>query len=530
MDEQNTNETLLPPQGPLDSGHRDKESEEGEPKRRENREKKRMSGWAFVSAFLVGINALLILFINPYIALLIACAGIWFAIKAIKKINASDNRLSGKRVAVGAIIFQAVVFAGQAYWRIDAPPIPNDYTIADLKSAPSEFDETYHLLLSLADPNEKNPGAPGIGLTAEDVNLLKEVKRCFKGEDFESIYAAIDANSENILRLWAKANKGRDIIERLLSYDQIADLSEPVFDFDTEHYANLRNIIYIYNAHICLQCRKHNFDEATNELLKLNELNQKLNTNARSMIAKLVYMGFAALNIQTANFIANHPATPAHCIEAMGITFQGLSEEQTSMRNQMVFEYLLTKGALELVCEEAIKELDMPLTSNERVRNLFKETFNRSMLKYNSTLRLSRNLHDRWLAYEEGRERTEDDEFDVWPAVYPDLPVEIDANGKMPRYYFVYNPIGSLLLGILLPAYEKVFQVRSKLIVHDDLLQIVLNKRLGNPYSLEAHDFSEQYIIDCEKEKIFSPGPDGENYTDDDIYLLINPRELGFEE
>ncbi len=507
------------------------ESGELRPGQQEKRRRKKLSGWALISSFLVGINTLLILFINPYIALLIACAGIWFAIKAIKEINASDNKLSGKRMAVGAIIFQAVVFVAQAYWRIDAPPIPDDYTMADLKSAPSEFNETYHLLLSLADPNEEAPGAPGIGFTAEDVNILKAVRRCFRGDDFESIYASIDANSENILSLWTKANKGRDVIERLLTYEQIADLSEPHFDFESnpKFYANLRNMIHLYEAYIRLQCRNNNFAEAADELSKLNELNQKLNVNTRSTIAKLVYIAFAALNIQTAGFIANYPGVPIHYIEGLADSFDGLSNEQTSMRNPIIFEYLMIGNVLEGISEYAFTEEKVPFAENPYVRELLKRRFNRSVLKYNSTLRLYRNYTDGWITFDAGNERSEEDNLSVWPAVYPDLPVEIDPNGKLPRYYFVYNPIGSLLLGILLPAYERVFQVRSKLIVHADLLQIVLNKRLGNPYSLKAHDFSEEYIVDCEGEKIFSPGPDGESYTDDDIYLLISPKVLGLE-
>jgi hypothetical protein len=507
--------------GPLygDGGPDESQSESKE------KRKKRVSGWVYISSFLIGINAILFMFINPYVALLLACAGILAAIRAIKKIDASGKKLLGRRVAVGAIISQAIIFAAQAFWRIDAPPIPNDYTIADLKSAPSEFNESYAVLLSLADPNEYDPGAPGIGLTAEDVKILDEVNRCFEGENFESIYAAIDANSGNIVRIWDRAVRGREIVEKLIGYDKIADLAEPSFEYDVNYHTNLRNMVWIYKAYICLQCREHNFDEATNELIKLNELNQKLNIYSRTLIGKLVYMGFAAVNIQTANFIVNHPGTPGHCVEQLADTFQRLSEEQASMRNQIIFEYLMTKGFFEKLYEDAVEEQDMPLMNNEYVRSMYKKSFNRSLLKYNSTLRLSRNFHDRWLAYDEGRERTEDDEYDVWPGVYLNLPVEIDANGKVSKYYFFYNPIGALMAEIMMPMYDKVFQVRSKYMVHSDLLQIVLNRKLGRVYSVKARDFSEEYVIDLEKGRVLSPGPDGVDYTEDDIYLLINPRE-----
>ena len=243
------------------------------------------------------------------------------------------------------------------------------------------------------------------------------------------------------------------------------------------------------------------------------------------MLERLVYIAFGAFNIQTANFIVNHPGTPAHCVEQLADSFEGLSEEQTSMRNQIISEYLMTKGFFEKFYEDAVEEQDMPLMNNEHVRSIYKQSFNRSLLKYNSTLRLFRNVHDRWLAYDAGRERAEDDEFNVWSGVYPNLPVKIDANGKVPKYYFFYNPIGSLMAEIIMPAYDKVFKIRSKYMVHSDLLQIVLNRKLGRVYSVKARDFSEEYVIDLEKGRVLSPGPDGVNYTEDDIYLLINPRE-----
>ena len=64
--------------------------------------------------------------------------------------------------------------------------------------------------------------------------------------------------------------------------------------------------------------------------------------------------------------------------------------------------------------------------------------------------------------------------------------------------------------------------------VQDDLLQIVLNKRLGKDVSLKARAYSDEYIVDVENRKILSPGPDGKVGTKDDIELAINPQVLGW--
>ena len=149
-----------------------------------------------------------------------------------------------------------------------------------------------------------------------------------------------------------------------------------------------------------------------------------------------------------------------------------------------------------------------------------------SPLKLNSSLRALRNCFDRWIAAEENRRNIE--EFSVWPAIYPDLTVAIDPNGNYPWYYTAYNPLGSLLIGVLTPAFERFFQIKMKVQIHSDLLQIVLNKRLGKDINLKARAYGDEYIIDVENKKIFSPGPDGIPHNDDDIKLIINPEVLNF--
>ena len=64
--------------------------------------------------------------------------------------------------------------------------------------------------------------------------------------------------------------------------------------------------------------------------------------------------------------------------------------------------------------------------------------------------------------------------------------------------------------------------------IQDDLLQVVLSKRLGKDVSLKARTYSDEYIVDVETRKIYSPGPDGKSNTKDDIFLRINPEVLGW--
>jgi hypothetical protein len=76
--------------------------------------------------------------------------------------------------------------------------------------------------------------------------------------------------------------------------------------------------------------------------------------------------------------------------------------------------------------------------------------------------------------------------------------------------------------------YNKDMKQNPRTRIYDDLLQIVLNKRLGKDVYLKARAFSDEYIVDVENRKILSPGEDGKAGTKDDISLPINPEVLGW--
>ncbi|GAH11265.1 unnamed protein product, partial [marine sediment metagenome] len=125
------------------------------------------------------------------------------------------------------------------------------------------------------------------------------------------------------------------------------------------------------------------------------------------------------------------------------------------------------------------------------------------------------------------RERKEQ-QFSVWPSIYPDcMPKTVETlDGDLAWQYKYYNPGGCLLTGLFTLNFGRMVKFETKIKVQDDLLQIVLNKRLGNEVSLKARAYSDEYIIDTEKKIIFSPGPDGKADTKDDIKLIINPEVL----
>ena len=395
-----------------------------------------------------------------------------------------------------------------SYLCIDAAPILNDYTLKDLKSAAPKYSETFNLLHNLSDKKHQNTGY-AIGFSKEDLERVEKINNIFKQDDLQDISRQLQENEEDIFLLWEKAQKGRDIFTQLNSFPEIADLTKPKLEIDIHYLANIRYLAYVYHSYIRLQSIKGNHKTAINELIRFDSLFKKVNMYAHNTLIKLVCIACFALDIKTANFIINKPETPTESLLAIKEHIIPFTNEQTSFRNSLMFEYLVYKN-------ETIK------VSN--TKGLRRPYF--SPLKLNSSLRLYRNIIDKWIADEDNR--TPPQEMRIWPAIYPNLPVRIDKEGKLPWYYKSYNPAGFLLVEIFKPALERVLVIRKKLQVHADMLQIVLNKRLGEEVSLKALAFGDEYIVDIEKRLIFSLGPDGLNDTKDDIKLSINPELLGW--
>jgi len=465
-----------------------------------------------VSFALIVLSGTLVLFLKPVSAFFAAIFALCFVIAATPEVLRKNNKK--KKIRIINVITIVVLILGSffavisTYLCIDAAPIPDDYTINDLKSAAPQYNQTFNLLNSLSDKKPHNSGY-AIGFSTEDIVKNDEIHNIFKQDDLQNISRQLQKNEKHILLLWETARKGRDIFTKLDSFPEIADLTKPELKIDMYNLANIRYLVSLYQSYICLQSCKGNHQIAINELIRLDSIIKKMNVNAHSMIIKLVCIACFAKDIQTANFIINNPETPPESLLALKQCITPLSNEHTSIRNSLMFEYLIYKN-------ETIN------VSNKTVR---RSPFF-SPLKLNSSLRLYRNIIDKWIADEENR--TPPKEMRVWPAFYPNLPVKTDNQGKFPGYYKVYNPSGILLVGIFRPALERIFVIKKKLQIHSDMLQVVLNKRLGEEVSLKARDFSDEFIIDIEKRLILSPGPDGEIGTKDDIKLPINPELLGW--
>jgi hypothetical protein len=463
----------------------------------------------------LAIVSLVLGILSLFFFVLAGIPAIVIGILSILIINSSAGEIKGKYVALAGIsisILFMIFFC--LLWSLDAPPIPNDYTIADLRSAPVQYDKSFAVLKTLLGENGDSSHVPAaIELTNSDSRMVAEVKGILQTGTTSEISKTLSYNAKEIDQIWADNETARDIIHRLNEFPEIADLTELNADLEIMHEQNLIELVRFYQVYAYFKIEQHDIRAFVAELVELDSVCRKLSVNARLLVPKIAYLECINENIITANAIVNNRQTPMNAVELLAEHFIPLTEEHTSLRNSILSEYLLMKNFLSEITEES--------TTEKILR-----------LKKNSTLRLLRNSYDCWLDAEQGRQNVARTKLSVWPDIYPFKKPYISSTSQeqLPLLYRCYNPRINII-NIFTP-FDKIIKSRKESIVRmqiqDDLLQIVLNKRLDKDISLKARAYSDEYIVDIENRKIFSPGPDGKTDTKDDIILRINPDVLGW--
>lgn len=445
--------------------------------------------------------------ISPYTFMITSIPSIFLGFVSLRKIKNNKDELKGELIAKAGITLSIFFLIVLLLWRTDAPPIQNDYTINDIKSASPENNKTFELLKSFSGDFDKSTTIYGRGVYGE----MGYINELFKNNEnnLETISNGIKEKAQEINEMWENAEQDREILKELDSFPEIADLSELNL-FPTQ--LRLKNIFPLYRAYICLQSIEGNYEQALKELNLLDSITKKMALNARDITIKLVSNACFDIDFFLMNFMVNDPDTPSDILLKIQDMINSISSEHTSLKNPLTFEYLKVKKELE-------KMKDVPNLKYHPMK----------AFKYNSTLKFFRNYFDEHIAQDENHNINS--KFKIWPSVYPNIPVKINAIGKLDSiYYRIYNPVGYALIDTIVPAFNKVCLTNRNLLIHSDLLKIALNSRLGQKVNIKARAYSDEYIIDIENKKIFSPGPDGISDTEDDISLPINPEVLGLTE
>ncbi len=468
-----------------------------------------------VTSFVLGLLGLVL-------SVFAAIPAFLFGVLALVRIKRSRDRLRGRGLAIAGVGF-SILFSAlficllklASLWKLDAPPIANDYTIADLRSAPRDCDASYDLLVKLSEGKEYRPDASAIGLTEDDVEAIVRIAQDVReeGESLDAIRRIVLENAEAIDQAWKHSEKGRTVVAELNKFTEIADLSEATWVPESIYWKNFQSLMRLYCLHAQLETQRGHGDVAAMQLIEWDAVIRKLMPNARTTLLVMCCYGSLDLVLETATFLVNSAQVSEETINLLQQHFVPLTDGQTSVRNACIFEYL----AFRKIVYETYGELI------SRKSPVF---------KLNSTLRVYRNMCQGYIDHESApREELEPYSLSIWPDAYPDWMPDIaiggDAESVESQLYKYYNPLGYLLL-----AFSRSLRAlpwgRDSFRIKEDLFQILLAKRLGGEASLKARAYSDEYAIDVDKKIIYSPGPDGQAFTRDDIKLPINSEVLKF--
>jgi hypothetical protein len=447
------------------------------------------SKWATASSVMAGLGVLL-LPLFPLFALL----AIIFGVIALVRIRRAEGGLGGMKRAVFGIVFPLVfgVFLGGVFyvWSIDAPPVPNEWTIEDLRSAEPEYNVTWEILNELNKKSfELKDGGGNCSKDAENISVYSKV---FSGKDYSEMRQAVKDNAERIEQLWADAEEARHIINRLSEYEQIASLTEPDLKFFCRFLSPLRQVYLRHIMHSILLVEQGKENQAVDEILKYNDVIKKYSLNSRSLLEMFLCDAILAQEFKLASYICCCGNVSNEQIKRLENQVLKNIDDVIDLKNSFTFEYLFFKEHMDVYGKLAG----------------LKTQFN----KANSTKRFYMNNIS---SYFDEKGGVENKLLDVWPDSYPDIlkceiSFPISDLDKLPRRYYLYNPIGSMLVSMLQPTFEKIVEMHDRLKDDHQVLGVVFALRLGDGEAFRKYSRGIEYTVDIDDMVIYAGTEQGD--------------------
>ena len=463
-----------------------------------------------VAAFILGVLSVFT-FLFSYVVVIVLSA------IAFVKIKRSNGELKGKWFAISGLLIPIVIFTPiLIIWFQDAGPVPDDITEADLLQIKSENKASYDVLLRLCNDRFGSDDAPAIGLNDEDEELLSALYSEILGENMpaEEVFSRISENRQQINLLWEKAKRARKTIHQLATYDEITDLIDFVKDSPPE-ILSLVNLNRLYCFYFLSSLEKGGDEIPLNELLECDKVVRNLAIFCRTYVTKMACLLSIRDNLKTASIAINHQNVSDEEFMRIKSHFSPITHQHVSLKNYVLSLYLGSRDLQDEILSSSNKSV-LPF------------------LKINSANRFRYSLTKNLILRDEDKQASKYCELSVWPWEYNWPKLYFTGSNVREQFrrgslYFWYNPVACQYLtfsdyGLFS---DETFQKKNEIQITDDLFQWVLARRLGQKNLLKARAYSDEYTVDIEKGLVFSVGPDGEAYTDDDIKLQINPEVLG---
>lgn len=376
---------------------------------------------------------------------------------------------------------------------IDAPPVANDYTRADIAPPSPEAEKSYEILMTYRKGKE-----PDFQIKAPHVLSLEAITNALP-------YAA------EIEKAWEDIANGRNYIEKLDSFEQIVDLTPKIpIDLETPiiNFIPLRTIAYVYRTYAVLKAEEGQAEEGVRTLVQLHSVCRKALPHCAILIPKMMWIAIAQGNIETAHRIAMNPNCTPETLAILKAGFYPLTAEDVSMRRPLIAEYLWMKS----VCESYLTRTNLlgcfVLDSSGQPPYGF---LGKTVSGIAFTFFFNRNR-----TILKAKER-----FGLLVAGASKCPPDISsatAALQMTRPD-LRNPVGQMLVEIVVPSFSITMERSSKTKVLSDLLAITLARRSGQELNLPDFYTGKAYIVDQQTGAVMSVGPDGLPGTMDDIKL-----------
>lgn len=371
-----------------------------------------------------------------------------------------------------------------AYLVNDDAPVENDYTLADIRAPKNAQSDSHFTLLAYLKGGTNHVQASPWGKISEETGAL--------------------GFAEEIENAWIELKDARLVMEKLDSFDAIADLAEPRWDMPIVSFVAYRNIAQTYWAYAGLRMQQKRFKEAAITLAQLQSVFRKVVPYSRTLVRKMICINILNANTEQIRFLLKQ-CPNNDIIEIIKPVCSPISKDDLSLRGSLIFEYISMKKSF-----EGLTFVDI---INSGIWGYDKKPVNSKLLAiapllmpivYNKhkTIRELRRFYDDMLESVAKDQEYDDHEF------------EEDST-----LWRLKNPMGYLWIYIAIPSYSRSreFILETKAI--SDMLAVEVDHRLGLKSSLKDPYKGKLYMIDEKTGSATCAGLDGVHGTKDDLRL-----------
>ncbi|MDD4870056.1 MAG: hypothetical protein PHR77_05800 [Kiritimatiellae bacterium] len=423
------------------------------------------------------------------------------AISLVTSVHAALRKYDTRGFARGAIMAILVILF--VPFLHDAPPVPRDEIPADFIPSWPGAKESQDVMLTFyrGGPKILNVNARNTG--GQDVSNI-------------TVYAS------EVEKAWEDVAEGRKVIEKLDTFDRIADLTDPAF-LDVRNgitnqafmnYLSYRNIAHTTWSYAQLLTERGKSEEAAKELVRLYSVSSKAMPNMLILIDKMVWVAICGGTVQRAYRIASHPSCSREALKILKDGFVPMSNEAVSLRNTILGEFLgISHYFYDAIRKGKMDSLMTMAGGTPARRSNLRNVVNRSLIfltcRPNQTIRDYKKFADLAVA---GVEK-----------MPPEQTAANQYLGSYLRTPGFKNTAGRLLLAIAIPDYTKAMNTALGNKIRSELLAMYLSQKLGENLVLNDPYTGKPYRVDANGMS-WSVGPDRKAGTADDV--LLPPKDV----